>query len=93
MEIDGNDVLCPYCQSVCGDHDDFEGYDIWDEEGIDFECQECGKKFEARRTVTVDYRTEADCKKNGEEHEAGKYHCTKCDVYNCSIKKKDEVKG
>jgi hypothetical protein len=38
----------------------------------------------------VDYRTEADCSLNGEKHEKGKYHCNKCDVYNCNCD--DEVK-
>lgn len=85
MEIDDDNVLCPYCQSKCGDCDSFEGCDIWDEEAIEFKCENCGKKFEARRVVTVDYRTEKDCSLNGEKHEAGEYHCIKCDVYNCDF--------
>lgn len=91
MEIDGDNVLCPYCQSKCGDSDDFEGEDIWAEESIDFKCEECGKKFEARRVVTVDYRTESDCEINGEKHEAGEYHCKKCDSYDCNVKKHDSL--
>ena len=89
MEIDSDNVLCPYCQNKCGDCDSFEGYNIWAEESQEFECNECGKKFEARQGVTVDYRTEADCEKNGEKHEAGKYHCKKCDVYNIHFENKD----
>lgn len=93
MEIDSCNVLCPYCQAKCGDQDSFEGANIWDEEGIDFECEECGKKFEGTRCVTVDYRTEKDCSLNNEKHEAGRYHCKKCDVYNpCFENKKDESK-
>jgi hypothetical protein len=82
MEIDGDNVLCPYCKAVCGDWESFnsEGYET---ETKSFECESCGKKFEGRRVVTIDYRTEKDCKLNGEKHEAGQYHCKKCDVYNC----------
>ncbi len=88
MEIDSNNVLCPYCQSECGDCDSFESADLFAEEPVDFECEDCGKKFEARRCVTIDYRTEMDCTLNGEECEAGKYHCTKCDSYDLNVKLK-----
>lgn len=88
MEIDSSDILCPYCQSKCGDCDSFEGMDIWDEEGIDVICEDCGKKFVAVRCVTVDYRTEKDCSLNNEECEAGDYHCKKCDSYDLNIKQK-----
>lgn len=86
MEIDSEHILCPYCQSKCGDCDSFEGYNLFDEEAIEFECDECGKKFEGRRCVTVDYRTEKDCSMNGEECEAGEYHCKKCDSYDLNVK-------
>ena len=82
MEIDSENILCPYCQSKCGDYEDFEG-DGFNEENKEFTCDECNKKFEGRRVITVDYRTEKDCKLNGEEHEAGEYHCKKCDSYDC----------
>ncbi len=86
MEIDSYYILCPYCKSKCGCQEEFEGHDIWDEESIEMECEDCNKKFTARRVVTVDYRTEGDCKLNGEEHEKGEYHCKKCDVYNgCDV--------
>jgi len=88
MEIDNYHILCPYCQSKCGSHDDFENCG-WDDASVEFECEECEKKFEAQRVVTVDYRTEKDCKLNGEEHEKGKYHCKNCDVYNSSIGEED----
>lgn len=85
MEINSYSVICPYCQSECGNSDSFEGMNIWDEQYLDFECDECEKKFEGRRVVTVDYRTEKDCAMNDEEHEIGEYHCKKCDDYNCVI--------
>lgn len=88
MEIDSYYILCPYCKTKCGDYQEFEDYD--DEASQEFECEECGKKFEGRRVITVDYRTERDCELNGEKHEKGKYHCEKCDVYNASMK--EEVK-
>lgn len=92
MEIDNENVLCPYCQSVCGDWESFSN--SYGDESEDFECESCGKKFTGQRVITVDYRTEADCEMNGEEHEAGDFHCTKCDVYNCHFenKKKTETK-
>ena len=83
MEIDSYDVLCPYCQTVCGSPEDFNEYNLFEEEPIDFECESCEKKFLCRRTVTIDYRTEADCHMNNEKHEQGKYHCKKCDIYHC----------
>lgn len=88
MEIDSYYILCPYCQSKCGDVDDFENCG-WDNATEGFECEECGKKFEGRKVVIVDYRTEKDCELNGEEHKEGKYHCENCDVYNSSIGEKD----
>lgn len=94
MEIDSYNIICPYCQSKCGTQDDFEGYDVFEEESIEFECDECKKKFFGKRCVTIDYRTEGDCELNNEEHKAGKYHCEKCDVYNASMKAtQSEVKG
>lgn len=90
MKIDSYYILCPYCQYKCGDHESFEGDNIWDEEPREFECEECQKKFEGRRVVTVDYRTEKDCSLNGEEHEPGKYHCKKCDDYDCMIRNSDD---
>ena len=44
MEIDSNNILCPYCQSICGGYDDFEG-DGFDDESKEFECDTCGKKI------------------------------------------------
>ncbi len=93
MEIDSYNILCPYCQNKCGDVDNFEGCDLFDEESISMECDDCGKKFECRRVVTIDYRTGKDCGLNGEEHEKGEYHCKKCDVYNPNIKDKKKVAG
>ena len=86
MEIDSYKILCPYCKNECGDNDDFESMNIWDEEYLDFECNHCEKKFQGRRVVTVDFRTEKDCDLNNEKHEAGMFHCNKCDIYNCNFK-------
>jgi hypothetical protein len=79
MEIDGEYVLCPYCQNKCGDWEDF--VETCTDDSVDFECEECHKKFVGKRVVTVDYRTEMDCSLNDEKHEKGKYHCKKCDQY------------
>ena len=90
MEIDTYNILCPYCQNICGNPDDIEDCNPFDEEPIEFECEECGKKFECRRVTTIDYRTEKDCSLNGEECEAGEYHCKKCDSYDLNVKLKLE---
>ncbi len=87
MEIDSYYVLCPYCKNKCGEPESFEN-DSWDDSSQDFECDACDKKFEGRRVITVDYRTEKDCDLNGEEHDPGQYHCNKCDDYDCVIKEK-----
>lgn len=88
MEIDTYNILCPYCQNVCGTEEEFREHDPFGETSIDFECDECGKKFECRQVTTVDYRTEKDCKLNGEECEAGDYHCKKCDSYDVNVEQK-----
>ena len=84
MEIDSYLIICPYCGHAIDGYDEFEG----DEEGEskEIECEECNKKFHARKVITIDYRTESDCELNGEKHEEGKYQCKKCDIYNCSTK-------
>lgn len=87
MEIDSYYVLCPYCKHKCGEPENFED-DSWDDASQDFECEGCNKKFEGRRVITIDYRTEKDCDLNDEEHEPGEYHCNKCDDYSCVIKEK-----
>lgn len=51
----------------------------------EFECEGCGKKFECNQVVTIDYRTKRDCSLNGEECEAGDYHCKKCDSYDVNV--------
>ncbi len=84
MEIDSYYILCPYCKSQCGDWESFSSDS--NDESQEFECEDCDKKFEGERVVTVDYRTEKDCELNNESHEKGEYHCTKCDVYNPHIK-------
>ncbi len=68
MEIDSYYILCPYCKSKCGD---WESFSDSNDEKQDFECEDCGKKFEGEKCVTVDYRTEKDCELNGESHEKG----------------------
>lgn len=88
MEIDNYYVICPYCQTKCGDVDSFEGYNPFDDVILYFECEECGKKFECEQCVTIDYRTQKDCSLNGEKCEAGEYHCKKCDSYDVNIKLK-----
>lgn len=93
MEIESYDILCPYCQTICGDRDSFEGCSPFDDTRLDFECDECGKKFECEQCATVDYRTEKDCRLNGEECVAGKYHCKNCDSYdvNVELRLKDDA--
>ena len=86
MEIDSYNILCPYCQNICGDRDNWENYNLFDEETLDFECENCGKKFEGRQVVTIDYRTEKNCELNNEKHIKGEYQCKNCDIYNGSMK-------
>ena len=81
MEIDSCYILCPYCKSKCGDYEDFEDDELFNEDEKEFECPECEKKFLGKRCVTIDYRTEGDCSMNNESHIFGKYQCKNCDVY------------
>ncbi len=56
-------LKCPYCG--------LENTDAWEinfnDDKIEIDC-ECGKKFWGERVVTVDYRGNADCKLNNQEH-------------------------
>ncbi len=56
------EIVCPYCGEEVGDSWEFN-----DDCG-EWECNECGKKFNWSRTITVEYSTSADCKDNKEKH-------------------------
>ena len=84
MEINNENILCPYCGSICGDYESFSG--DMNDDIVDFKCEECNKKFQGERVVTVDYRSEKDCSLNSEKHMKGDYHCKKCDIYNSCMK-------
>ena len=68
VEYEGNlersDLKCPYC-------DEFQS-DSWEinfnDDRIEIECCECGKKFWGTEIVTRDFKSEADCELNKEEH-------------------------
>lgn len=81
-QADSENVICPYCQSVCFQP---EGED-YSEDYQEWEC-DCGKKFYYWQEFSVDHCAMGDCKLNGEDHDYqptslgnGESHpfCTKC---------------
>ena len=63
-EIDGCDVICPYC----GNKYQREGED-YDQDSRVEECEECGKKYRTHDSFSVEHHTEPDCTLNGEDHQ------------------------
>ena len=73
------EIVCPYCGYEFSDSCEFQ------ENDGDIEC-DCGKTFEYRRIITVEYCTSKNCELNGEEHDFqpskdSQYveTCSKCD--------------
>jgi len=59
----GDSAICPYCK--------YDHGDMWEnrDEESHMTCDGCGKKFNWRRRVTVEYITSCNCKDNNEEHD------------------------
>jgi len=87
-EIDGDNVICPYCKhEYQPDHEDFS------EDERTEECSNCGKFYHIHQSFSVDHHSEPDCKLNGEKHKwvpiilrSGRVHdfcdvCDKCRPY------------
>ena len=82
-QIDGCNVICPYCKSEYQpEAEDFS------EDSREEECHDCGKKFYAYDSLTVDHHSRPDCELNGEQHKWEPYlfrdgrshdYCTVCD--------------
>ena len=83
-QIASEGYICPYCEEThyCDDW----GHDY---DGEVVECEECGKKFRATASHSVDFYARPDCELNGGEHdyvwnEAGAYFCSVCN--HCKLK-------
>lgn len=71
---------CPYCESEI----DPEMLPPYDDDSVEIECDDCGKKFRIR--AVLDFITRKNCEWNEEDHEWDSYfddseceHCNKCD--------------
>jgi len=80
--IERDCLKCPYC-----DNEDSDAFEMdFNDDKIEIEC-DCGKKFWGEKCVTIDYRGEADCELNGEEHDLeptgneGQQECKTCGQY------------
>ena len=62
-EMDGNNIICPYCRHEYQP----EGEDFGEDERIE-ECEDCGSKFYHHDEVTYEHHTRPDCEINGEDH-------------------------
>ena len=82
--IESHCLKCPYCGNE--DQDAWETLDK-DDDKYEIECESCGKKFWGEKCVMIDYRGEADCELNGEEHDLeptknkGQQECKTCGQY------------
>lgn len=79
LEINDNDVECPYCHNKW----QLEGEDF-SEDAVEEEC-ECGKKFYRECCISYDVRSRPNCELNGEQHTVvsdGEYKsCSTCDAF------------
>lgn len=62
-QLDGTNVICPYCKYEYQPEAEDFSEDIRDEE-----CGECGRHYQLYQSFEVDHRTTPDCKLNNEEH-------------------------
>ena len=60
---DSTDRICPYC----GNSYQVEGEDYSEDDRVE-ECDECGKKFWAFESFSVECYAKPDCEINGETH-------------------------
>jgi len=63
-QIDGCNVICPYCEESY--QREIEDYS--EGERVE-ECEGCGKKYHTWDCFSVDHHTTPDCEINDEEHE------------------------
>jgi len=87
--VNGCNRICPYC----GFSYQVEGED-YSENMREEKCDECGKKFYAQESFTVDHYATPNCELNGEAHQwepfelrRGGHHdfcsvCGKCRPFN-----------
>ena len=75
--LESNDLKCPYCGEFMDDSWEI----VKSDDRVEVEC-ECGKKFWASEIVIRDFKGEADCELNGEQHqfEEATKDCMKCKV-------------
>lgn len=62
-QMDGSDVICPYCEHRYQK----EAEDYSDDVSVE-ECDECGKKYRQYDSFSVDHHTEPNCNENSEDH-------------------------
>jgi DNA-directed RNA polymerase subunit RPC12/RpoP len=86
MNADRSKIICPYCSIEFLDSHLFD-----DDNGMDIECDNCGKTFYLYVAIMAEYTTERDCNLNDEEHDWQAvlnitsatrvwYSCSKCDA-------------
>ena len=98
-------IICPWCGY---EYEDCWEYDF-DSDGEEFECEECGKKFDVQEKITYEYKsTRHPCEGQCEEFELREpfYNCTnpynhkglnytlwQCKICQREVIKTGEVKG
>lgn len=81
--IHKSSIICPYCDKVCRDDDYIVAQKL--DTKIEFECEHCGKKFQAEACIV--YNTYSDCTLNGKTHDLiethieGFFQCNNCEHY------------
>ena len=82
LTIEDDCLKCPYC----GEEDTGAWEIDFNDDKVEIEC-DCGKKFWGEKCVKTDYRGQADCGLNGEEHDLeptghkGQSKCKTCGEY------------
>ena len=61
--FEGKDLKCPYCGEFYSDSWEID----FNDDAIEIEC-DCGKKFYGSESIIRNYKAEADCELNKENH-------------------------
>jgi len=84
--LEGNDLQCPYCLNWISDSWEL----VKEDDRVEIDC-DCGKKFWGSEQVIRNFKGEADCELNNEEHLFEKNHTGHWNCKICGLFQSDET--
>ncbi len=66
VEESGGEIICPYCK-----HEHIDSWECGldnDGDSMEYECDECSKKFHVSLCIDTTFNTNGLCKENSEDH-------------------------